>query len=55
MDKKILKVCMLGSFSLEYAGKELVLDRNKNSKTTQLFQLLIKKFTAVAAVIFTYG
>ena len=41
MDKKILKVCMLGSFSLEYAGKELVLDRNKNSKTTQLFQLLM--------------
>ena len=32
---------MLGSFSLEYAGKELVLDRNKNSKTTQLFQLLM--------------
>lgn len=32
---------MLGAFSLEYEGKELVLDRNKSSKTTQLFQLLM--------------
>ena len=41
MEKNILKVCMLGTFSLEYEGKELVLDRNKGSKTTQLFQLLM--------------
>lgn len=32
---------MLGCFSLEYDGKELVLDRNKVSKTTQLFQLIL--------------
>lgn len=32
---------MLGCFSLEYKGKELVLDRNNVSKTTQLFQLLL--------------
>lgn len=41
MDKNVLKVRMLGTFSLEYKGKELVLDRNKASKTTQLFQLLM--------------
>ena len=39
--KNILKVRMLGGFTLEYKGKELVLDRNKVSKTTQLFQLLL--------------
>ena len=38
MEKNVLKVRMLGTFSLEYKGKELVLDRNKASKTTQLFQ-----------------
>lgn len=32
---------MLGGFTLEYKGKELVLDRNNVSKTTQLFQLLL--------------
>lgn len=36
--KNILKVRMLGGFTLEYKGKELVLDRNNVSKTTQLFQ-----------------
>ena len=41
MEKNVLKVRMLGTFSLEYKGKELVLDRNKASKTTQLFQLLM--------------
>ena len=41
MEKNVLKVRMLGTFSLEYKGKELVLDRNKTSKTTQLFQLLM--------------
>lgn len=35
--KNILKVRMLGGFTLEYKGKELVLDRNNVSKTTQLF------------------
>ena len=39
--KNILKVRMLGGFTLEYKGKELVLDRNNVSKTTQLFQLLL--------------
>ena len=34
--KNILKVRMLGGFTLEYKGKELVLDRNNVSKTTQL-------------------
>lgn len=38
--KNILKVRMLGGFTLEYKGKELVLDRNNVSKTTQLFQLI---------------
>lgn len=41
MNKNILKVCMLGSFKMEYGGREMVLDRNKISKTTQLFQLLM--------------
>ncbi|WP_411327635.1 hypothetical protein [Blautia obeum] len=30
--KNILKVRMLGGFTLEYKGKELVLDRNNVSK-----------------------
>jgi hypothetical protein len=37
MNQNILKVRMLGGFTLEYKGKELVLDRNNVSKTTQLF------------------
>lgn len=41
MNQDILKVYMLGGFTLEYKGKELVFDRNKISKTTQLFQLLM--------------
>lgn len=41
MNQNILKVRMLGGFNLEYKGKELVLDRNNASKTTQLFQLLL--------------
>lgn len=43
--KNILKVRMLGGFTLEYKGKELVLDRNNVSKTTQLFQLLTSTYT----------
>ena len=41
MENNILKVYMLGTFSIEYKGKELVFDRNRASKTTQLFQLLM--------------
>ena len=41
MNQNILKVRMLGGFTLEYKGKELVLDRNNVSKTTQLLQLLL--------------
>lgn len=41
MNQDILKIRMLGGFTLEYKGKELVFDRNKISKTTQLFQLLM--------------
>lgn len=41
MNQNILKVRMLGGFTLEYKGKELVLDRNNVSKTTQLFQILL--------------
>lgn len=41
MDHDILKVRMLGGFTLEYKGKELVLDRNIYSKTTQLLQLIL--------------
>lgn len=35
--KNILKVRMLGGFTLEYKGKELVLDRNNVSKTPWLY------------------
>lgn len=41
MGKNVLKVRMLGDFKIEYKGKELVLDRNNGSKTTQLFQILL--------------
>ena len=41
MNQNTLKVRMLGGFTLEYKGKELVLDRNNVSKTTQLLQLLL--------------
>lgn len=41
MNRNILKVRMLGGFSLEYKGKEVVLDRNIVSKTTQLFQQIL--------------
>lgn len=32
---------MLGVFSLQYEGKEIVLDRNAVSKTTQLLQMIL--------------
>ena len=41
MSSKILEANMLGGFSLSYGGKEIVLDRNAVSKTTQLLQILL--------------
>lgn len=40
MAEKKLEIRMLGSFSLNYAGREIVIDRNAVSKTTQLLQIL---------------
>ena len=40
MEKEILKVQMLGGFSLVYQGKTLAFERNYTSKSTQLLQLL---------------
>lgn len=40
MEKEILKVQMLGGFSLVYQGKTLAFDRNYTSKSTQLLQIL---------------
>ena len=37
----ILTAKMLGGFSLQYQGREIVLDRNTLSKTTQLLQILL--------------
>lgn len=44
MEKNVLKVRMLGTFSLEYKGKELVLDRNK----------CIEDYTAFSAAYVSY-
>ncbi len=41
MSQKILRVKMLGGFSLQYGQKEIVLDRNTVSKTTQLLQMIL--------------
>lgn len=41
MPEKILKVKMLGGFSLQYDGKEIVLDRNAVSKTVHLMQIIM--------------
>ncbi len=41
MPEKILRVKMLGGFSLRYDQKEIVLDRNAVSKTTQLLQMIL--------------
>ena len=35
-----LEIRMLGTFSVNYAGREIVIDRNAVSKTTQLLQML---------------
>ena len=44
-----LKIKMLGGFSVQYNEREIVLDRNITSKTTQLMQLLVlHKETGVA-------
>ena len=40
MEEKRLEIRMLGTFSLNYGGKEIVIDRNTVSKTTQLLQML---------------
>ena len=41
MPGKVLRVKMLGGFSLQYDQKEIVLDRNVVSKTTQLLQMIL--------------
>lgn len=41
MSEQRLEVRMLGGFSVMYAGKEIVIDRNFVSKTTQLLQLFL--------------
>lgn len=41
MPEQRLEVRMLGGFSVQYAGKEIVIDRNFVSKTTQLLQLFL--------------
>lgn len=40
MEEEILKVRMLGGFSMVYQEKTLVFDRNYISKSTQLLQIL---------------
>lgn len=40
MAKQILRVKMLGGFSLQYEDKEIVLDRNYASKSMQLLQMI---------------
>ncbi len=39
-EKKILKVKMLGRFSLKYGKKDIILDRNIAAKTVQLMELV---------------
>lgn len=41
MQEKKLEARMLGGFSIAYAGKEIVIDRNTASKTSQLLQILL--------------
>ena len=41
MPENILKIKMLGGFSLYYGGKEIALDRNTTSKSMQLLQLIL--------------
>ncbi len=39
-NEKILKICMLGGFTLDYDGKEIILGRNSTAKFVQLLQLV---------------
>ena len=39
-EKKILKVKMLGGFSLKYGKKDIILDRNIAAKTVRLMELV---------------
>lgn len=41
MIQDALKVRMLGGFTLEYRGREIILDRNIASKTMQLLQIML--------------
>lgn len=41
MTDKVLRVKMLGGFSMQYAGNEIVLDRNFASKSVQLLQMVL--------------
>lgn len=41
MTETILKVKMLGGFSMQYGGNEIVLDRNYASKSVQLLQMVL--------------
>lgn len=41
MIQDALKVRMLGGFTLEYKGREIILDRNIASKTMQLLQIML--------------
>ncbi len=41
MPENVLKIKMLGGFSLYYGGREIALDRNMASKSMQLLQLIL--------------
>lgn len=41
MDKDVLKIKMLGAFSMEYGGRTISVERNVRTKTNQLLQHLI--------------
>ncbi|MBQ8279789.1 MAG: transcriptional regulator [Roseburia sp.] len=40
MKKKLLKVRMLGAFTMEYEGRSIAFERNTQTKTNQLLQIL---------------
>ena len=39
-NEKVLKICMLGGFTLDYDGKEIILGRNSTAKFVQLLQIV---------------
>ncbi len=41
MEENIIKVQMLGDFSLEFAGEKFAIERNSATKVNQLFQILL--------------